>query len=160
MNGGSIYLLNHQRTRPINRRILRWIIRDMLTDLALLNDFDLTVHLISAKRMTELNETVLHHEGSTDVITFDYSVGEPEPLLAGELFVCVDEAIEQAKRFKTTWQSELVRYIVHGVLHLQGFDDLAPVARRKMKREENRRLKELAVRFHLSKVGGKSRVNP
>jgi probable rRNA maturation factor len=65
----------------------------------------------------------------------------------GELFICVDDAILQAKAFKTSWQSEVVRYIVHGVLHLLGHDDLKPALRRKMKREENRLVRLLAKRF-------------
>ena len=60
------------------------------------------------------------------------------PKLHGEIFVCVDEAVLQARKFGTSWQSEIVRYIVHGVLHLLGFDDSSAGARRKMKREENR----------------------
>ena len=56
--------------------------------------------------------------------------------MAGEIFVCVPEALAQASRFGAAWQEELVRYIVHGVLHLRGYDDLQPVARRKMKRRK------------------------
>ena len=51
--------------------------------------------------------------------------GETPVLLCctGKSFVCLDEAVRQARRFHTTWQSELVRYVVHGVLHLLGYDD-------------------------------------
>ena len=49
--------------------------------------------------------------------------GTPVLLLHGEIFICVDEAIRQARRFGTIWQSEIVRYLIHGVLHLLGFDD-------------------------------------
>jgi probable rRNA maturation factor len=55
--------------------------------------------------------------------------------------------VAQARRFHVHWQSELVRYIVHGLLHLQGFEDLDPAARRRMKRQEDRLLKHLAGRF-------------
>ena len=58
----------------------------------------------------------------------------------------------QAKKFKTSWQSELVRYVVHGVLHLLGHDDLKPDLRRKMKREENRLVRLLAKRFSLAQL--------
>jgi len=70
----------------------------------------------------------------------------------GEIFICVDEAVLQARKFGTSWPSEVVRYIVHGVLHLCGFDDSSAGARRKMKREENRRLREMTRRFPLSKL--------
>ncbi|HEV2453507.1 MAG TPA: rRNA maturation RNase YbeY, partial [Verrucomicrobiae bacterium] len=69
----------------------------------------------------------------------------------GEIFVCVAEAERQAKLFGTNWRSELVRYVVHGVLHLMGHDDLQPVARKKMKRVEGRLVRELSRLFALSK---------
>jgi rRNA maturation RNase YbeY len=64
----------------------------------------------------------------------------------------VDEAVLQARKFGTSWESEVIRYLVHGVLHLLGFDDSSAGARRKMKPEENRRLREIARRFLLSKL--------
>lgn len=156
---GELRLHNRQRTKPINLRLLRWITRHLLQELLMLEEFDVTIHLVSAAKMTRLNETIMGHEGSTDVITLDYSIAGPHPVLAGELFVCVDEALLQARQFRTTWQSEVVRYIVHGVLHLQGYDDLKPAARRKMKRQEERRLRELSREFLLSKVGVKPTVS-
>ena len=52
--------------------------------------------------------------------------------------------MKQAREFGTTWQSEVVRYVIHGLLHLRGHDDLKPAERRVMKREENRLLKRVA----------------
>jgi ssRNA-specific RNase YbeY (16S rRNA maturation enzyme) len=52
----------------------------------------------------------------------------------------------------------LARYVIHGVLHLRGFDDLRPADRRKMKREENRLLKEIARLFPLSKLGTRPKL--
>jgi probable rRNA maturation factor len=155
---GKLYLLNRQRTRPIDRRWLRWMVKGLLTDLLHLEEFDLAIHLVGEREMTRVNEEILQHAGSTDVITFDYSDSPRSEPLVGELFICVDEALIQAKRFKTTWQSETTRYIIHGLLHLKGYDDLQPAARRKMKREENRLHKELGTRFHLSKIEGKSKL--
>jgi probable rRNA maturation factor len=116
----------------------------LLRDLLGLQDFELDLHVVGAAEMTRLNETFLQHQGSTDVITFDHA--EPGEALHGEIFVCVDEALIQARRFRTTWQSELLRYVVHGVLHLCGYDDQEPAARRRMKRAENRWLRELERR--------------
>ncbi|MDB6112336.1 MAG: putative metal-dependent hydrolase [Pedosphaera sp.] len=154
---GTLSLSNHQRARRIDLRQLRWLLRDLLRDLLHAEDYDLSFHIVSAREMTRLNETHLRHAGSTDVITFDYSEGKSE-VLAGEIFMCLEEALIQAARFHTTWQSELVRYAVHGLLHLRGYDDTRPVARRQMKREENRLLKELNRRFNLSKLERKTRL--
>jgi probable rRNA maturation factor len=149
---GELTLRNRQRSRAIDLRLLRRILRELLSSLLELEGFDLAFHFVNDREMTRLNENYLHHAGSTDVITFDYSnAGESEPV-AGEIFICVDEALTQARRFHTTWQAELTRYIIHGLLHLHGHDDLQPVARRRMKKEEGRLLKELGKRFRLSKL--------
>src|SRR5208283_2397274 len=129
------------------------------------------INLVAVPEMARLNETFLRHEGSTDVITFDYTknVGPASslshsktnkygdrrdacPTLHGEIFICVDEAILQAKKFRTSWQSEVVRYLVHGVLHLLGYDDSRSAARRRMKREENRLWRGLSRRFSLAQL--------
>ena len=147
----NVVIANRQRTRKINSPQLRRIVGDLIIELKV-KDAQLGINLVAAPKMTSLNETFLQHEGSTDVITFDYSDGQKRGVLHGEIFVCVEEAILQAKKFTTTWQSEVVRYIVHGVLHLLGLDDSKPAARRRMKRVENRLLRKLSLRFALSKL--------
>lgn len=142
---------SRQKTRPLDTVLFKQIVRSLLHDLVERTDYELGFYIVEADEMAEVNETFLQHTGSTDVITFDYN--DPDsPTLRGEVFICIDDAIEQAKRFSTTWQSEVVRYAVHSVLHLLGYDDLEPAKRRVMKREENRLLKELAGRFSFSKL--------
>ena len=143
-------LRNRQRARAINLRLLRRIITHCLKEIFAQPEFELGFHLVGEKEMAKVNQQFLQHSGSTDVITFDYAEGQS--VLHGEIFISIDDAISQAKEFGTTWQSELVRYVVHGVLHLRGFDDLNSVARKKMKLEENRIVAELAGRFPLSKL--------
>lgn len=146
----TLVILNRQRTRKINARRLRGIVQELLDGLAV-ESAELGINLVGVREMTLLNETFLRHRGSTDVITFDHGpdLSNPAPAgksLHGELFVCVDEAIVQAKRFSSTWQGEIVRYVVHGVLHLLGHDDLTDGARRRMKRKENRLVQRLAAK--------------
>ena len=88
----------------------------------------------------------------------DGAHGVTRPTLHGELFICVDEAVFQAKQFGTNWQSEILRYVVHGVLHLRGYDDLQPDLRRKMKRAENRLVRVLAKRFSLAQLSGAAKL--
>jgi probable rRNA maturation factor len=137
------------RARKINVRLLERIAAAALEELEMKAE-ELSIVLVGAKEMASLNEKFLGHEGPTDVITFDYSEGGKG--LTGEIFVCVAEAERQAKEFKTNWQSEVVRYVVHGILHLAGHDDLSPQPRKKMKREEGRLVRELSRRFALSKL--------
>jgi rRNA maturation RNase YbeY len=164
-----ILVSNRQRTKKVNTRLLKQIVTDLLAELEIA-EADLGIALVGAKEMARVNRQFLQHEGSTDVITFDYSdfVSDDvwslknkklEPphagscnFIHGELFISVDDAVKQAREFKTSWQSELVRYVVHGVLHLLGYDDLKPALRRKLKREENRLLRLLAKRHSFAKL--------
>jgi probable rRNA maturation factor len=137
------------RARKIDLRLLETIAAGALEELGMQAE-ELSIVLVGAKEMAALNEKFLGHEGPTDVITFDYSEGSGG--LRGEIFICVAEAERQAKEFKTSWQSEVVRYVVHGILHLAGHDDLRPPARKKMKQAEGRLVRELSRRFTLSKL--------
>jgi rRNA maturation RNase YbeY len=157
----NLAIINRQRAKKINARLLRQITAALFAELEI-TEAELGITLVGAGEMTRVNWQFLRHEGSTDVITFDYSdpnpAGQPRPAagappaLYGELYICLDTAISQAKQFGTTGQSELVRYVVHGVLHLLGYDDLQPDLRRKMKRVENRLVRRLAGRFSLAQL--------
>lgn len=83
---------------------------------------ELNVLLISDRRMSELHRRFMQIDEPTDVITFQH----------GEIFISVETARRQAKIFGTTLSHELRLYLVHGLLHLQGFDDSEPVARQRM----------------------------
>lgn len=149
----DLHLQNRQRLRPVRLPLLRRILHYLLLEELRLQRFDLGVRLVEETEMIRLNETFLHHAGSTDVITFPYDDVPTQDRLAGEIVVCVAEAVSQAGRFRTTWPSELIRYLVHGVLHLQGYNDLRPGPRAQMKRAENRLLRALALRFPLRQLG-------
>lgn len=107
----------------------------------------LAVFFVDAPAMAHVNETHLGHDGPTDVITFDYGrppgAARDEAWLCGDLFVCLEVARTQAVEFGTTWPAEVLRYIVHGLLHLRGYDDHAAADRRAMKAQENRLVRGL-----------------
>ncbi len=151
----NLVIANRQRTKKISTQHLRQITTVLLAELKVV-EADLGIALVGSKEMARVNWQFLQHEGSTDVITFDHaeaaSSPKDTPQIHGELFICVDDAIAQAKQFGSTWQSEVVRYVVHGVLHLLGYDDLQPDLRRVMKREENRLVRRLAARFSLAQL--------
>jgi probable rRNA maturation factor len=163
-----IAIFNRQRGKKINSRLLKEIASAILTELEIA-DAEMEINLVGAMEMAALNKTFLQHEGLTDVITFDYSVGQASslshaklkkkmdrqdacPTLRGEIFICVDEAIVHAKQFETNWQSEIVRYIIHGILHLLGYDDSRADFRRKMKRAENSLLRSVSKKFSFAQI--------
>lgn len=161
----SVLLLrNRQKTRHLDLKLLRAITRSLLEQSLGERAYELGLQLVGATAMAKVNETYLQHSGSTDVITFDYSAEGPaestKAILHGEIFICIDDAVVQAREFGTTWQEELIRYVVHGILHLQGYDDLKPQLRRIMKKEENRLVNELSTRFPLRKLSRLSKKAP
>ena len=163
----DLTLRNRQRTRPVEIRRLRRICASLLEDFLHIKHAEFGITLVGAPEMSRINWQFLQHEGATDVITFNHgSAPAPgpqpphasQPPLHGELFICLDEAVRQARRFGTTWQSELVRYLIHGTLHLLGYDDHGAADHRRMKREENRLLRLLATRFPLSRLARKPKL--
>jgi probable rRNA maturation factor len=142
----ALEFLNRQRTKRLDLARLRRVAEGALAELGL-RYWNLTFYFVGAKRMAQINETHLGHPGPTDVITFDYAeraTRDTQHALHGEIFICVDVAVTQAREFRTTWQAEVVRYLIHGLLHLCGHDDLAPAPRRRMKQVENRLVRKLA----------------
>ena len=102
------------RARGLNLPLLRRITKGLVGRFFPNQSREIATSFVAVKKMASLNERFFGHEGPTDVITFDYGQD------GGEIFICPDVAISQAKEFGTTPQMELVRYIVHGLLHLTG----------------------------------------
>jgi rRNA maturation RNase YbeY len=152
----ELYVRNRQRTRPVDLKLLQKIAAGLVPKTCP-SEFRVGILLVGEREMTRLNEAFLKHQGSTDVLAFGYATGRSQSL-HGELFLCVDEAVRQARVYGTSWQEELVRYLAHGLLHFQGYDDATAGQRRKMKAVENALLREVAQEFSLSRLARKPRV--
>jgi len=83
---------------------------------------EVTIVLVSDRRMAAIHQQFLKTTGPTDVITFQ----------DGDIFVSVETAKRNARRFGTSLRDEIRLYVVHGLLHLQGFDDTTPAKSRVM----------------------------
>ncbi len=150
-----LVLRNRQHRCRIDLPLLRRIVRHLLDAEFRPPGFSLCFHLVAAPEITRLNESFLRHAGSTDVITFDHASLEAFSSsldLRGEVFISLDDAAAQARRYRTSCPVELTRYVIHGLLHLRGHDDRTPAARRVMKREEDRLLKRVSALFPLPRL--------
>jgi len=152
----NLVITNRQRAKKVNSRRLKEITAALLAELKI-TEANLGVNLVGVREMALVNETFLQHKGPTDVITFDHrncklQIANCKSEIHGELFICVNVAMTQAKEFQSSWQAEVVRYVVHGVLHLLGYDDLKPALRRRMKREENRLMRLLEREFTFARL--------
>ncbi len=103
---------------------------------------ELSIAILDAAAMTDLHARFLADPAPTDVITFD---GDPHLGVAGEICVCADVALDHARTTGGDPAAELVLYLVHGYLHLCGFDDTTPAQRRFMRAAERRALAVLAA---------------
>ena len=109
------------------------------------NEFNFTVssllvNFVSADQIIKINKKFLNHNYSTDIITFSYS-GEYR-VVDSEIYISVEDAESNAEQFGVTFSEEILRLIIHGILHLLGFDDKTPILKRKMKTVENRLCKK------------------
>jgi len=147
----ELSLFNRQRKRKIDLRLLRRIVLDCLKEF-LQVEFEVGVKIVSSSEMARVNEQYLQHAGPTDVITFNHLQTEEQNRIHGDIYVCIDEAIAQAKLFGTLWQEELVRYVVHGMLHLLGYDDRTAPLRKRMKRVEDKLMTQISARFPLRRL--------
>ena len=100
------------------------------------------IHYIfcSDEKELEVNRTFLQHDYYTDVITFDYST---EDVINGDIFISLDTVRSNAEEVGADFSEELMRIIIHGVLHLTGQADKTPKTKAEMTRKENLALAKL-----------------
>ena len=94
----------------------------------------LLYHFVSKTKITEINKTHLSHNYSTDVITFDYSNGNT---IIAEAFICPEEVLSNAEHFSQSLEDEVVRVVVHALLHLCGYDDKTKAGSAEMRAKED-----------------------
>jgi len=100
-----------------------------------LSVISLEINFMDSEQIEVINVQYLKHHFSTDIITFSYS--ENKKLLDGEIFISLEDALKNAKLFNVLFENEIARLIIHGILHMIGYDDIEPMAKRIMKRKEN-----------------------
>ena len=114
----------------------------------------LGVSFVSSKKMAEVNRDFLNHAGDTDVICFDYRSGADADFgeTGVDILICPAVALREAAKRGLPYAREVTLYLVHGLLHAAGYDDLKPELKRKMRRAERRVMTALEAAFDLSSV--------
>lgn len=95
---------------------------------------DIAIIFCSDNYILDINQKYLQHDYFTDIITFDYCEGDK---LSGDLFISIDTVRDNAVEYGTEFRDELNRVIVHGLLHLIGYDDHTEEDIAEMRRKEN-----------------------
>ena len=95
---------------------------------------NISIIFCSDNHVLDINQKYLQHDYFTDIITFDYCEGDR---LSGDLFISVDSVRENSVEFGTEFKDELNRVIIHGLLHLVGYDDHTEKDIKLMRSKEN-----------------------
>ena len=108
------------------------------------------------RTMARINRDFVGHHGVTDVITFNYLEGDDDlesEEIAIELVICPEIAQEEGKRRKnSSYAHEMTLYIVHGLLHCSGYNDLEPETRRRMRKAERHVMDALGKEFNFAEI--------
>lgn len=113
-----------------------WIIKVIQKENFELNS--LNIILVEKTALLKLNKEFLDRDYHTDVITFDQS--DQKGVIEGDIYISVDVIKENAKRFRVKQMEELRRVIIHGVLHLLGYDDNSNNSKKLIRDKENQYL--------------------
>lgn len=117
-------------------KISRW-----LTEVAATYDYrigDLVYKFCSDREILDVNRKFLKHDYYTDIITFDYSIGKR---VGADIFISIDTVKSNAEEYGVDFNEELLRVIVHGLLHLFGIKDKTATERKEMENAENSALR-------------------
>ena len=135
----TIAITNRQKTLPVDRRRIRRAVGAIVRN-AGIAAARVGVAIVDDPAIAKLHAEFLNDPDPTDVLSF--VLERSEGVLEGEVVVSADTAKACAPRYKCSADEELLRYVIHGTLHLVGFDDMTPKDRAVMRREETRYLAE------------------
>ena len=140
----TIDIENRQKTVIIHPPNIRRNTRRILKAVGI-SEAGLSLAFVSDQAIRSLNRRFLKRDHVTDVLAFDYSDARrrKQGPLHGEIVISADTAVRQAKIFGTSVKLELTLYIIHGILHLLGYDDHRPKDIKRMRAKEQKVLKTI-----------------
>lgn len=140
--------VNYKGTIKIDKSLIHKIVKKLSEDL----DFKISsmqINFVNNKEMTKINSKYLNHNYSTDIITFNYAENSD---LDGEIYISIDDIASNAKKYGVSFFEEVLRNIIHGFLHLLGYDDKHKKDKVIMKRLENSLFNQYRLLFKYQEV--------
>lgn len=125
-----IRIFNRQKDLKIDKSSARALVASVLAHLGVKTE-EISLYFVDQKKICQLHATYFQDPTPTDCISFPLD----EEIL-GEIFICPSVALEYARRKNLDPYQETSLYVIHGLLHLIGYDDLEPKARRIMRKKE------------------------
>ena len=84
--------------------------------------------------LNHINKEFLKHDSFTDIISFDYSLGKQ---ISGDIYISIERVLDNAEKYNVTFENELRRVMIHGVLHYMGYKDKTTEEKKVMRLKEN-----------------------
>ncbi len=149
----GIEVENRVLSHKLNEVVIKRIIRKILISIKKPHCAKLEVVFLDNNSIRSLNVKYKRRDRPTDVLSFKIDLKEfgSEKFL-GEIFISPEIAFRNAKIYETRFEEELVRYIIHGILHLFGYEDESKVDKTRMFKRESEILEHLCEKENLSKV--------
>jgi len=127
--------VNVLKDSEVDKRFIHNIVKELKNEL----EFELSgiqINFVNSAEIMRINKVYLNHNYSTDIITFDYSGSQK--MLDGEIYISIEDAAFNAKKFGVKLKEEIMRLVIHGFLHLLGFNDKSRKDKIVMKEIENK----------------------
>jgi probable rRNA maturation factor len=125
---------------PNEDQISNWLSQVILSEKK--KEGDINYIFCDDEYLLNLNEQYLDHDTLTDIISFDYTVGNE---LHGDIFISIERVRENAQDFNVTFDEELKRVLAHGILHYCGFKDKSEEDELLMRQKEDEKIKMFHV---------------
>lgn len=138
-------IINLHGGYSVNNRIVNRIVSSVLKHCGKLGQAEFEIVFLTNNAIRAINKRYKGEDRPTDVLSFDLDG-------AGEIFISIDKALTNSKIFKTAFGEEFTLYIIHGILHLAGYDDETRSSRARMELKQGKILEEICKREDLSKV--------
>jgi len=129
------------KTVPHKADIKKWLVKIVSEHKRKLGPVNII--FVNDEKILEINQKYLNHDYLTDILTFNYNT---EKLISGDIYISIERVEENAQKFNCTFQTEILKVIVHGFFHLLGFDDKTKTQKTVMRNLEENALQD----FHIS----------
>jgi len=135
----NIFVINRQRFLKLNSDKIKLLARYVLENEKISNDVGINLMFVRNNIIRKYNNKFLNKDNPTDVISFEGTINDGS---AGDIIISVEKAVEYASQNNIDVDEELSRYIIHGILHCLGYDDIIDKERRAMFKRQEELLKK------------------
>ena len=147
------YSVTFKSQLPFKQKFVENLLSQAAKLLNLKKGQEVSVIIVGNKQIQTLNKKFRHQDKVTDVLSFNQKEGEKIIKIKelnnylGEIFICYPQLARQARRYGNTAKEEFTLLLVHGLLHLLGYDDQTALADKKMKRIQDKIISNLHAQF-------------